>query len=721
MEHKPTGEQEAILDAFPTGDNLVIEAGAGTGKTSTLKMAAQQRPNLRGLYLAYNKPIQLEAARTFPASVTCSTAHSLAYGSALRSRLGTRNCPQPRVPSRDVARILGINGPFAYAADRAPLAPDQIARVVTETVDRFCRSADSEIRLQHVPYLPSIDDRPTHDALAKLVMPYAKAAWADLQSRNGRLYYGHNVYLKTFQMSSPKLPYDYLMVDEAQDLNPVVKAIVEAQQMQVVMVGDRAQAINGWNGAVDAMQKAQGKRLWLTQSFRFGPQIADEANKWLAILGAEMRISGFDKVQSTVGPLARPDAILCRSNSACIKQVMSQMDQGRRVFLQGGADTVLSLAYAAKDLKDGRRTDNPELAAFADWREVQDYAENDSAGSDLKVFVNLVDQEGEDAIICSLKRIARDERGADMVVSTAHKAKGREWDGVRVADDFREPTKKKETDPEPQIDPAEAMLAYVTVTRGKKALDRGGLAWVDSWVPGGVGPAAALLEVVCAPEVIAVHTAAPADLAPEPTPVLEELGESGGSTVEAPAELVLSWTADPCPKCGYLTGRDGICVDCTSVTLPALQSGPEPAVAPFPVDSVVRYRPRPGQFTNITRFTVAAVYLSACGGWQCDLRQPDGRLQRGIRGEWLEVVPPGRPVAEQPQLLIVTTAEPVSPVASHCRRCGSNRCLCGPAQKRKFLALQAARTADEGRAAFEAYWRETGTGPYAFHGMVGAR
>jgi ATP-dependent exoDNAse (exonuclease V) beta subunit len=37
---RPTGEQQAIIDASQSGADLVIEAGAGTGKTSTLRLVA---------------------------------------------------------------------------------------------------------------------------------------------------------------------------------------------------------------------------------------------------------------------------------------------------------------------------------------------------------------------------------------------------------------------------------------------------------------------------------------------------------------------------------------------------------------------------------------------------------------------------------------------------------------------------------------------------------
>ena len=53
----PTEEQQAIIDAYRTGRNLVIEAGAGTGKTTTLKMLGTDKPGRKGIYIAYNKAI----------------------------------------------------------------------------------------------------------------------------------------------------------------------------------------------------------------------------------------------------------------------------------------------------------------------------------------------------------------------------------------------------------------------------------------------------------------------------------------------------------------------------------------------------------------------------------------------------------------------------------------------------------------------------------------
>jgi len=69
----PAEEQQAIIGAYRTGRSLVIKAGAGTGKTTTLKMLGAERPGRKGVYVAYNKAIAQDAKRTFPAGVQCAT------------------------------------------------------------------------------------------------------------------------------------------------------------------------------------------------------------------------------------------------------------------------------------------------------------------------------------------------------------------------------------------------------------------------------------------------------------------------------------------------------------------------------------------------------------------------------------------------------------------------------------------------------------------------
>lgn len=474
----PTPEQAAITRAFGTGRNLVIEAGAGTGKTSTLKMLAADAPRRKGLYVAYNRAIADDAKRDFPASAQCSTAHALAFGAV--GRLYRQRLNGPRVPARETARILGINEPLKLG--EKTLAPNQVARLAMEAVDRFCRSADPEPGAYCVPRKPGMDSPEDMADLREILIPLARKAWADIAGQDGRLRFSHDCYLKIWQLSGPKLAADYILLDEAQDANPVILDVVTRQkEAQLIAVGDRSQAIYGWRGALDAMDSfPDAERLALSQSFRFGPAVAHEANKWLSVLSARLRLTGYDRISSMVASVASPDAVLCRTNAEAMSRAMTAVGAGKTTAIVGGGSEIRRLAEAAITLKAGAGTDHPELMAFRTWGEVQDHAEHDPGGSDLKVLVNLIDKHGPDAIIAVIGRLV-EERRAEVIISTAHKAKGREWDSVQIAADFREP--KPAEDGTPGVIPREeAMLAYVAVTRARLTLDRAGLAWVDKYL-----------------------------------------------------------------------------------------------------------------------------------------------------------------------------------------------------------------------------------------------
>ncbi|MQY20202.1 UvrD-helicase domain-containing protein [Nocardia macrotermitis] len=472
---RQTDEQQAAVDAFVRGDHLAIQAGAGTGKTTTLRMLASATPQ-RGLYIAFNRAIADEAKARFSRDIKCRTAHSIAfqtYGRRFSARLNA-----PRIPSREVAAGLGIRGEMRIGDRKvSPLARSYAA---VRTVLRFCYSADDVIGAHHVPRMRGLDSADKHQKLIETVLPFAHKAWADIQNpESGTVRFEHDHYLKLWALSRPVLNYDFILLDEAQDTNPVIEQVFNAQRgsAQLVMVGDSAQAIYGWRGAQDVMTDFDGTKLGLTQSFRFGPAVAEEAYRWLSIIDAPIRLSGYGPIATTVGPVERPDAILCRTNSGAMREVLNALEAGVKVALVGGGGPLRSLAEAARDLKAGHKTSHPELFLFSSWGEVQDYATQDPSGADLYTFVELIDDHGVDAILEAVGKLS-DERHAQLTVSTAHKAKGREWNTVRMADDFSEPGEDDDGRPNP-IDDADARLAYVAVTRAKTHLDLGGLKWIQ--------------------------------------------------------------------------------------------------------------------------------------------------------------------------------------------------------------------------------------------------
>ena len=90
-----TDEQRLAVEQALTGLPLKVEAGAGTGKTTTLVAISKALVGTgrcrRGLYLAFNRAIAESAGAKLPPEVESRTAHGLAYravGHRYRHRLG---------------------------------------------------------------------------------------------------------------------------------------------------------------------------------------------------------------------------------------------------------------------------------------------------------------------------------------------------------------------------------------------------------------------------------------------------------------------------------------------------------------------------------------------------------------------------------------------------------------------------------------------------------
>jgi hypothetical protein len=170
--------------------------------------------------------------------------------------------------------------------------------------------------------------------------------------------------------------------------------------------------------------------------------------------------------------------VLCRTNGGVLESALSYQERGLKVGIVGGGKDILSFAYAATKAMRGEGSDHPEIGIFKSWNEVCEHAEQPE-GKDIRMLVRLVNTYGVQAII-DVCNTSVDEGEADVIVSTAHKAKGREWGHVRIHTDFPEP--KENEDGERKVSRTDAMLAYVAVTRAQKVLDNVGLSWVSEFV-----------------------------------------------------------------------------------------------------------------------------------------------------------------------------------------------------------------------------------------------
>lgn len=283
MSFKPTQEQTTCITSYNTGESFKVEAVAGSGKTSTVKLMAESDNTKTALYLAFNKAAATEAEGKMPSHTTCRTTHSIAYaafGAEYRDKLS-----RPRGGYVNVAGTVAEITRFFKVKNTGSLTANGISRLAKQTVSAFESSADVGIVEKHIPQheihklaLKADKNGKIFDkrSVVKHVLKVAGSLWAERVNLYSPVLLTHDTYLKMYQLSKPELDYDVIFLDEAQDTSDCVIDIVMGQtdHAQVVCVGDSFQAIYGWRGAVNALAKIPSQSTPLSQSFRYGPRVA---------------------------------------------------------------------------------------------------------------------------------------------------------------------------------------------------------------------------------------------------------------------------------------------------------------------------------------------------------------------------------------------------------------------------------------------------------------
>jgi len=599
----PTPQQQAIITAAVDGKHVAVQALAGTGKTSTLVMIADRMLERRIGYIAFNAAIAHEAGRKFGRNVTARTSHSFA-------RQDLNNTPYRQKVSiagplnsgarrpKDVAAALGITGDLQIQRDGSVqrVGPEEIARIVMSAIRRYRQSADTDIGRRH------LGEAWAHTPAARTLLDYTRRAWADIADPNSnKIVFTHDDYLKIWALTNPRLIFDTIFFDEAQDINPVLRKVIQDQNAQVIVVGDSNQAIYEFRGAIDALKDWPADIvLPLTQSWRFGPAVAGAGNAFLDLLGeSDLRLEGSPALDTVIGTVDEPDAILTHTNVGAIGAVFAGFEAGKRVALVGGGQDIEDIARAARDLQQGRRTRHPELSAFESWSEVKRYAEAEEDAASLQRFVRLVDRYSPQGLLDMIRDLvpedaADEETRPELVVSTAHKSKGREWDQVQIWSDFPQPKEDTKTG-ELILPPKDKLrLAYVTVTRARKRLDIGSLGWVRTLVtfadstPAEITAARQPTQAAPAPTAVAEPPAAPQ--LPAASPVPEPAKPVGASTAsEAPQHPATGAVTDgkpeaAAPPVGAATGHPS-----------SAPAGAPPDTAPAAAPRAVHTGPTPGQ------------------------------------------------------------------------------------------------------------------------------
>lgn len=484
---------EAVADASPDAPHLVVEALAGTGKTTTIVEALCRliaaNPGRRVVLVAFNKIIAKELERAItkrlggiPAGVEVRTLH--AYGlRAITKAQGRRVLDA----SATRARIVALGSVWErWEAQEARMA---CAKLVSAAKGSLC-----------VPDLDALDDAidtagielPSDEESwprERIVTAAARVLQQTANDTQGPIDFDDMIWLPIVQ-ELPVSTFASVFVDETQDLNPAQLELVmraAGKRGRITAIGDRNQAIYGFRGADRSaiprmIERLQAEVLPLSITYRCPKAVVREAQRYVPhFVAAEsapegiVRHTDLDALRAGAAP---GDFVISRLNAPLVSLAFHWLAAGRRCEIRG-RDIGAGLASLVKKLAKGL----PEEGAIAALRTALDAWEGNEirrlAAKDLDT-TNVSDKaaciralaEGASGIEDLQGRIARlfsddDNDGkraagsaSGIILTSAHRSKGLEADRVWMLRDTFRPEKGTE----------ERNLCYVAITRAKREL-----------------------------------------------------------------------------------------------------------------------------------------------------------------------------------------------------------------------------------------------------------
>lgn len=471
---KWSGEQNAIFGWFRSGSGaLVVQARAGTGKTTTIKAAFEQAPEERMLYAVFNKKNQVEAAEkiTDP-RVTVKTLHGVGFGYILgvwpgvkpdgfveRDRVSGGKDHPTEVVSQAV-KLLGLAKNLFIDPSKDDLVELALERGIEVSED-----------LEECGY--------TVEKLASMALAGLEAS--KVRDRRGRISFDDMVWLPV-AMGWARPRYDLVVVDEAQDMNlPQLTMARKAVRAggRICVVGDDRQAIYGFRGAVqngmEMMRTELGAQvLPLTTTYRCPKAVVAVAAQivpdYRAADSAPDGVVRKDVTDAVYLQAQAGDAILSRINAPLMALCLRFLRDGKAARIEG-RDIGKLLAGIAEKLN--ARSVPDFLRKLSTWEERQ--LKRASCGRTPEARIQSIQDQaatlravaegatGMPEVLRRLETLFQNTQPGErpqIVLSSVHKAKGLEWDRVFcLADTFRN-----------DLAGEEANIKYVAVTRAKQEL-----------------------------------------------------------------------------------------------------------------------------------------------------------------------------------------------------------------------------------------------------------
>ena len=465
----PTEEQQAIIDAAKkSDDNLIIIAFAGSAKTTTIKMIAEELSNVQSVCISFNRNIANEMAATLPSNCKSMTLNGLGH------RIWSRHLKNSSL-TLEINKVWDIlkhinNNRQKYDRLYGNDAKEVIDAVKFGKISGFMPSnvMTGKITPLHdeTTFFEMLEFEPT-SIQKEFILDITEKSFE--QAFDGLIDFDDQILCPTIvdDVGFTKFPLTY--TDESQDFSKLNQRMIQklVADRRLISVGDPKQAIYGFRGAdTESMyhlaEMFNMKQYKLTTSFRCAKKIVENVH-WHA---PEMRAPDFAQDGEVVkyegwnsADIPDHSAILCRNNAPLFPIFMNLLSEQRYPELSD-KEIINKIARILKDL--GSRSKNPEQTSESinKWldntlrklNENDDPAPYHDMASCLKFITSQHTTLGE--AIDWTYNLSKQQ--GTIKLSTMHKSKGLEYDTVFILDEYLLGT----TDQDPN-------LKYVAETRAK--------------------------------------------------------------------------------------------------------------------------------------------------------------------------------------------------------------------------------------------------------------
>lgn len=491
----PSDEQRRIFGFIDQGrGDGIVESVAGSGKTETLLGCARLIPESEScLICAFNKPVEAELSDKIDQdNVDVRTLHSK----------GQQILENSREQSFEVkkGKMWGIVGPKIGDIDGDPKEVMEDVTDICARVKQTCTDPRDEEAVEEVATFFGYDWREEY----KTVVEEAISASMKEARKNGDIDYDDMVYIPV-QFNEVRGEYDWVLVDEAQDLNKAQQQLalgVCKDEGRCLFVGDENQAINGFQGAdpnaIDHIEERIGtrrgdeaSRMSLSTCYRCPTSHVSKAQELVPRIKPSVRAREgtlqtrkLEQLPEYLGSSDNRDGdddelVLCRENEPlidwCVKTALEKemkawvQEEDLHEKLKDLTEEAVEQAEADEGfsaLQNGLKRCEENAQTIASKKE---NASPENIRKRAEVLQKVIEQVGARPVQTIKRRIEDYFEPSDdgIKFSTIHRAKGQEADCVFVIKPDTSFYRKGNPEWQKQ---QEENIRYVMLTRSKGTL-----------------------------------------------------------------------------------------------------------------------------------------------------------------------------------------------------------------------------------------------------------